>query len=150
MRVLALVCLLCIPFAFAHGFGDEQTIQSGDRLIEFGISDPHPKTGDLVGMSFSIDEDGMPIDTDAHVRISRGSTMLFADSRMHLSNETLTVLSYTFEEPGVYQVDISTAEDSGTFEVKVSRSMPWDVIIAAVLGIAAGILCAAASRMIRR
>ena len=135
MRAFFILFLL-IPSVFAHGFGDTQTVMSNNHAIEMGLTDA-PKSGERVGLSFSIDEDGTPIAAEqATVRISKGDDIFFISDSFHLSNETLLTMSFIFPEPGMYDVDIVAGEDRATFSVRVETHFSWwGIGIAAVAGV---------------
>jgi hypothetical protein len=135
--------LLCTA-VFAHGFDNTQSVTHGNRTFEFGITEAAPAAGQRMGMSFSVDEGGIPLSSDeASIRISKGDDIMFISNGFRLSNETILTMSYTFPEPGTYDVDFSLMGESATYHVTVKRTGPpvylW-IVVAAVVGWQMGML----------
>lgn len=145
MKMVVIIALLMIPLAFGHGYGNAQSVQSGDALVEFGITDAEPRAGDFVGLSFSVDRNGVPITSDASLRILKDNRIYLSSSGLRLTNSTLLTVDYLFPESGTYDVELSAGEHNASFKVEVDER-PGTVI----LGIAAGVLVAAAIALLMR
>ena len=142
MRILSFILFfssiillsLSSPFSAAHGYGNTQTVMSGEHRIEFGMTDAPPEVGKRAGLSFSIDDPATntPVAaTQASIRISKGDDIYFISDGFRLTNETALTMSFIFPEPGTYEIDLRAGDDAATFTVDViGASYNWPLAIA--------------------
>jgi hypothetical protein len=143
LLIFFILSISLLSFISAHGFDIQRQQIIGNHTIEFGRTIEHPVAGERIGLSVSIDEAGVPINSSATVRISKGNDIFFISDGLQLSDEKVLTMSFIFPEPGTYDVDISAGNDRANFKVEVTgTSIPsylW-ILLALTVGLIIGFL----------